>query len=50
MNDELKEQLKEISAELYVIKVAERSVTDPEIIDLALFAAIRHLNDIIENN
>lgn len=48
MTDELKEQLKEISAELYVIKVAARNVDDPETIDLALFAAIRHLDELIE--
>lgn len=48
MDEKLKEELKEISAELYTVKVAAREVSDPDIIDNALFAIIKHIDRLVE--
>ena len=48
MTNELNEKLKEISAELYCIKVAARSVDNPNIIDDALTAIIREIDSIVD--
>lgn len=45
---ELNERLKEISAELYCVKVAARSVDNPNIIDDALTAIIREIDNIVD--
>lgn len=49
MTDEVNEKLKEISAELYCVKVAARSVDNPDIIDNALTAIIREIDSIVDD-
>lgn len=48
MNDDTREQIKEISAELYMLKIAARNMDDPDILDKALFAIIRQLDNLAE--
>lgn len=48
MSNETTERLKEISAELYCVKVAARSVDNPDIIDDALTAIIREIDSIVD--
>lgn len=50
MDDELKEQLKEISANLYTCKVAVHNVDDPQIIDDALMVIIRSIDHLVEKD
>ena len=46
--DEIKERLKEISSGIYLAKVAARHVDNPDIIDNALTAIIRDLDNLID--
>ena len=50
MDDELKAKLDEISAALYVCKVAVHYVDDPEIIDKALFRIIKDIDALTKEN
>lgn len=45
---DIKETLKELSAELYCIKVAAQYVEDKDTIDKALFAVIRKIDELSE--
>lgn len=48
MSDDLREQLKEISAELYALKIAARNMEEPDILDKALFGIIRQIDSLTE--
>jgi len=48
MNDEIREIIKELSAVLYMIKVAMRYVDDKDIVDRAMFAVIRCIDRLTE--
>lgn len=48
MNDEIREELEELSAVLYMIKVAMRYVDDKDIVDRAMFSVIRHIDRLTE--
>ena len=50
MDDERKEKLKEISANLYTCKVAVHYVDDPQIIDDALMVIIRQINNMVDED
>ena len=47
-DDELRERLKEIAANIYLAKVAIHSVDNPQIIDDALSGSIRDLDNLID--
>lgn len=48
MNDEIRERLKEITSSLYVTKVAAHHIDNPQMIDDALSAIIRDLDNLID--
>lgn len=45
---DIKEELKEVSANLYLVKKGAQEEDNKEIIDLALFAIIRSVDRIVE--
>ena len=49
ISDETREKIKEISAELFMIKIGARNMDDPDILDKALFGIIRQLDNLAEN-
>lgn len=46
--DEIRERLKEISSGIYLAKVAVRHVDNPDMIDNALAAIIRDVDNLID--
>ena len=48
MNDEIKEELKEVSANLHLVKLGIDQEDNKELVSNALFAIVRSLDRIVE--
>lgn len=48
MNDDIKEELKEVSANLHLVKLGIQQEDNKELIDNALFSIVRSLDRIVE--
>lgn len=48
MDDEKRERIKEIQANLYCVKNSIRQVDNPEILENGLFAVIRMIDDLLD--
>ena len=48
MNDEIKEELKEVSANLHLVKLGIAQEDNKDLIDQALFSIVRSLDRIVE--
>jgi len=48
MNDDIKEELKEVSANLHLVKLGIQQEDNKQIIDDALFSIVRNLDRIVD--